>query len=177
MNKAKDVILLAKEKGYSCDKKGNAIGPKGNILVSPTKEARNGRQGFTIRTDLLTGKRSTSVIPLHRWIAFCKFGNRIFDEALVVRHLDGNVRNNSWNNLDLGSQSDNMMDRPEAARILHAKRAASFVRKFTDQEELEIRKHHSEVRSYKHTMEKFGIGNKATLHYILKKSTARSSIG
>ena len=169
MSKANDLLLLAKDKGYTCDESGNVIGPKGNILVAPPKESKEGRRGFSIRTDKLTGRRSTSVIPVHRFIAFCKFGTKLFDESLVVRHIDGNVLNNSWDNLQLGSQSENMMDRPQAKRVSHAKRAASFVRIFTDSQENEIREFHSKTRSYKGTMEKFKIGNKATLHYILSK--------
>lgn len=159
-------LVLAKKKGYTCDEEGNIYGTRG-IKINPL-EAPD-RQKFTIRTNEITGRRSTTTIPVHRFIAYCKFGDKLFQESILVRHLDGDVLNNSWDNLELGSQSENMMDRPKEARIAHAKRAASFIRKYTDEEEKEIYNFYLNCKSYKKTIEKFNVSNKNMLFRIIKK--------
>lgn len=159
-------LVLAKEKGYTCDEDGNIYGLRGikiNPLLAPD------RRKFTIRTDELTGERSTTTIPAHRFVAYCKYGDKLFEEGIVVRHLDGNVLNDSWDNLRLGTQSQNMMDRPKEDRIAHAKRAASFIRKYTDEEEEKIYNFYLSCKSYKQTIEKFNVSNKNMLFRIIKK--------
>ena len=174
MTFTKQIMDLAIQKGYSCDEQGNVYGPKGNKLAAP---ANKGRRYFTVRIDEIDNTRRTFTLPVHKFIAYHFFGNKAFEKDIVVRHLDNDSLNDKLDNLKLGSRSDNMMDIPEQKRISHAKRAASFLRKFTDEQEIEIQEFHKKTKSYAKTMEKFGVNNKATLHYILKKNIARSSIG
>jgi hypothetical protein len=49
-------------------------------------------------------------IPVHRLQAYQKYGEKMFDDGIEVRHLDGNPLNNSWDNILIGNHSDNMMD-------------------------------------------------------------------
>lgn len=160
------LVLLAIEMGYTYDDKGNIYGPKGNVLVSPE---HRGRKYFTIRSDKLVGYRSTKTIPVHRFIAYGLFGDKALEKGTKVRHLDGDPLNNAQSNLKLGTHSENMMDIPKEKRVAHAKRAASFVRKFTDEQELEIYTFYLSCRSYKKTIEKFNLGNKNMLFGIVKR--------
>jgi HNH endonuclease len=106
--------LTAKERGYVVDGNRNiVIGPKGR--VKPV--LKGDRLFFKIK---LKGK--TAWVSLHRYVMFCKHGNRVF--KLLVRHLDGNPLNNSDDNLKLGTESDNMMDIKQSIRILKATKAS-----------------------------------------------------
>jgi hypothetical protein len=55
-------------------------------------------------------KRQMFQLMVHRFVAYCKFKERIFEPNVVVRHLDGNPKNNHPDNIKIGSPSDNMMD-------------------------------------------------------------------
>lgn len=171
---AKQHILYAEQLGYTCDEKGVVYGPSGNALVSPISK---GRRRFTIRIDKIVGYRSTKTVQVHRFVAYFKYGKEIFKKDVIVRHLDGNPLNNSYPNIALGSQKDNMQDRPKEQRVAHAKHAASFIRLHTDEEEQEIYNFYTTCRSYKSTIEKFSLSNKNMLFRIIKKHTAHSSNG
>ena len=166
MDKIKNIVIVAaKSKGYKFDGK-NIVGPTGNIrkLYIDSK----GYKCFNIRVDRELGKRAQRTIYVHRFVAYLKFGNRIFDEEIVVRHLDGNSLNNSFINIGIGSQSDNMMDVSKEKRIERALFASSHRRINNNQKEKEIVEFYKSLRSYKKTMEKYNI-KKPYLHYIIKK--------
>ena len=96
-------------------------------------------------------------------------GQKFGDEALVsgvhVRHLDDDKANNSWDNIGLGDASANRMDMSAEKRLSSALIATSYVRKY---DKVEVRSFYEECKSYKKTMEKFGISSKSTLSHILK---------
>ena len=106
-------------------------------------------------------------IPAHRLQAYQKYGDKMFEQGVEVRHLDGNRLNNSWDNIAIGTHSENMMDIPEHVRIAKAIHASSYVKKY---EHDQVIAYYSNCRSYKKTMEKFGITSKGTLHFILNNS-------
>ncbi len=66
-------------------------------------------------------------IPIHRLLAYQKFGECIFDDGVCVRHLDGDPSNNVWDNIETGTQSDNMLDRDPDERMAHAIKASSHI--------------------------------------------------
>ena len=111
-----------------------------------------------------TKNRRRSVF-VHQLLAYQKYGMSAFESGIVVRHLDGDSLNNEHNNVIIGSQSDNMMDRPAGQRLEHSIKAATIIRRFTDKEIVIIKKFHK--GSYKETMDRFNISSKGTLHYIL----------
>jgi len=155
-----NVIIEAYNKGYRVVN-GVLYNPNGNII--------NG----SITPDGYISTRITkygNTLFIHRLVAYQKFGDAMFDKGIEARHLDNNSLNNFDNNIAIGSHSDNMMDKPKEVRIKCAKYAASHIRKFTDKQEQAIKKFHNETKSYKQTMETFGISSKGSLYYILKKS-------
>ena len=109
------------------------------------------------------GDRQT--IKVHKLVAYRKYGNKIFGDGVLVRHLDGNSLNNLDDNITIGSFSDNMFDIPKNIRTERSIKAATTLRKFTDDEMLTIREFHS--GSYLETMKVFDITSKGTLHRIL----------
>lgn len=102
---------------------------------------------------------------VHRLQAFQKYGENLFDSGMEVRHLDGNKENNSYDNIVIGTHSENMRDIPEAIRYSKALYAASFLIRH---DKIKIRQYHfNNGSSYKKTMAEFNITSKGTLHFIL----------
>lgn len=151
-------IKYALERGFDIDKEGNMYGIRGTILKCSNKN------GYKVSGIKING--ITKNIFAHRLQAYKKFGDKIFEEGIMVRHLDGDSTNNSWDNIGIGTNSDNMMDISAEVRLAKALHATSFTRKH-DKET--IRAYYTEHKSYKKTMEHFNITSKGTLHFILNK--------
>ncbi len=64
-------------------------------------------------------------IKVHQFCAYQKYGDAIFDEGIVVRHLNNNSLDNSLDNLGFGTYSDNMLDKTETQRTWQAYIAGS----------------------------------------------------
>ena len=105
----KENIVEAKKKGYYCDKEGNIFSVKKKIAL---RKSNQNRYWFCIR---YYGKRVS--IPVHRFVGYLKFGDESFKEGIEVRHLDNNSLNNSWDNIDIGTHSENMNDIPKQTKI------------------------------------------------------------
>ena len=112
------------------------------------------------------GKRSLK-FPVHRLVAYQKFGDQMFEPGIQVRHLDGNSLNNLEENIELGTQSQNMMDIPEEKRKSHSILATTYNRRFTDNEMGKIRNYYKSCHSYKKTKTKFNISSSGTLWNML----------
>jgi hypothetical protein len=152
-------ILYAIELGYNVDEFGN-VSYKGKKLKLMTM--KDNYLFFNIKM-YSESKR----IKVHRLVAYQKFGKKIFENGIVVRHLDGNPQNNVWSNIEIGTHSDNMMDIPAEIRKKKAIHAASFLKKYNDAEVYNW--YINNGTSYKNTMLKFNISSKGTLSYILNK--------
>lgn len=122
LTKRNNGILCAKEKGYFVDGIGN-VWYNGRIvkgfITSPGYRRINIRDYNGECVDVM----------VHRLQAYQKYGDEMFDESVQVRHLNGDPSDNSWDNIAIGSQSDNMMDRDVGNRLRIAKLAASYVSK------------------------------------------------
>lgn len=155
---AKETLIEAFNRGYRVASGGSVLGKQVSKLSTPINSA--GYYFFSIRK----GSKKY-VIQVHRLQAFQKYGMQLFDTAIVVRHLNGNPLDNSYDNIVIGTQSDNMLDIPEEVRVAKALHASSFVRKH--KKEIVRKFHKNNGNSYKKTMEHFCINSKGTLHYIL----------
>jgi hypothetical protein len=103
-------------RNYTIDKEGVIKNPKGEILQGHIDSTNKPiYKKFKIRLE----DRNISC-NVHRIQGYAKFGEQIFDKTLVVRHLDGNSLNNSWENIGIGTFSDNQLDIPKEQRILNA---------------------------------------------------------
>jgi len=113
------------------------------------------------------GYKGTSVpISVARIIAYQKYGDKLFQDGIVVRHLDGNGLNNSKDNIFIGSMHDNMMDIPQEERMVHGKRAASFLRKYSNEVESSICKSYKSGLGYKRLSKRYDIPT-STIRSIL----------
>ena len=158
MNKQEEITRSSKEKGYSVDDSGKVFN-KDCALISLSKNTKGkGYLSFNIR---INGSKPTRSF-VHRLQAFQKFGDVIFKEGVVVRHLDGISTNNSYDNIGIGSPSDNMLDIPKEKRVINASNPTH------DHEA--ILKDRKNGYTYKELMEKYSISSKGTISFIINKA-------
>ena len=154
-----DKVIIAFKKGYRSDKDGQVTSNRG--YLNCFKNNKGYMQFSSARIDGLQRQ-----ISVHRLQAYQKYGNSMFEDGIVVRHLNGVRDDNSWDNIAIGTESDNRMDIPQHIRVASALYASSFNQKYDKDE---VKAFYQETKSYKKTMEEFGISSKGTLHYILNK--------
>jgi len=148
-------VLLAYKRGYCVDKSGNLFNYIG-FKMSPYKVV--GYDCFSVKD---SDKRTNSV-GVHRLQAYQKYGNKLFEEGIMVRHKDGNPLNNSWENILIGTHSQNMMDIP-----LKIRRQKSSHPIYNHKKIIKDRKN---GLTYKELMEKYSISSKGTISHIINKS-------
>lgn len=111
----KEKIEYAIKLGYTINKEGFVINPSG-VLVKGNVD--NNYLQFSVRIE-----KKVIKIRHHKFQAYFKEGDKIFVGKVLVRHLNGNSLDNSWSNIVIGSQRDNMLDRPVEDRQAHSKNA------------------------------------------------------
>ena len=161
MKKSHKFILEVYEKGYRVSKDGSVTSKHGPIKTTLDNTGK-GYFRFTINSKLY---KSTKTIQVHRMQAYQKYGMKMFEEGICVRHLNGNSHDNSYDNIAIGTLSDNQMDRPKEDRIKYAINASSFMRRFTDEQVQEILIDRVNGYTYKELCEKYDT-SKSTLSYL-----------
>ncbi len=101
-----------------------------------------------------------------RWQAFQKYGEAIYCPGIVVRHLNWVKTDNSYDNIRIGNNRDNLLDIPKEDRVKNAIKASRKIAKYNVDE---VRKYHNKVQSYKQTMEKFNIPSTGSLRDVLNR--------
>jgi len=119
--KLKKVLEWVLEKGWNIDHNGQITNPKGEIKKGSLTYGYL-KVGIKI-TEL---QISSYALKIHKFQAYKKYGEEIFNPGIVVRHLNGIKTDNSWENIIIGTQSDNMMDRNESDRIKHSKERRKY---------------------------------------------------
>ena len=154
-------------KGYKIDINGNIISPYNNIIKG--RIFNNGKIAFGFRSKGFTYSKA---VYAHKLQAYQKFGNKVFEKGIVVRHLNGNPLDNSWDNIEIGTQSDNMYDKPDIERqtlsIVAVRKKQNAIRSYEDRcliyEDLKNNLPYSEI------MKKHNISSKGTLSFMKNKS-------
>lgn len=149
-------LLEAQKKGYRINKDGKILNPKGKILNGTIHTT--GRRQFSMKDS----NGHTIKIMVHKLQAFQMFGQKMFEEGIQVRHLDNDCLNNAVYNIDIGTQSENMMDRPKEERRRNASNPKH------DHEAI-IRDHKAGF-NYAQLMRKYNISSKGTISHIIKNS-------
>jgi len=153
----------AKESGFYFDENNVLRNKKGN----QPKTYLN-KDGYKQHSFRYKGKPINFFI--HRMVAYEKFGELLYGEGMVVRHLNNNKKDNSFDNISIGTHKENMGDKNKNETLFWAIYASSFLKKHNHQE---IKDFYAKERSYKKTMEKFSIPSKGTLHFILNGRTKK----
>ncbi len=150
---------LATERGYKVTNDG--------VLLNAKNKSIGSLDGYGYKRIALEFNGRKLVLFAHRLQAYQKYGEAIYSKGILVRHLDGDKTNNSIDNIAIGTNRDNIMDRPVEDRVRHANNATKKTIKYNRDEVVEFHNRNGKVS--KVTMEHFGITSTGTLHYILNK--------
>ena len=159
MNKQKLIVLASFDRGYVVDKDGKVFNKEGKQLS--IGKSKKGYLSFNIRLE--KGQNATRSF-VHRLQAYQKFGEKIFDEGIVVRHLNGDSTDNSYDNIGIGTYSQNSLDVPKEKRIELSSKA-----NLKHDHEAIINDRNNGL-SFSEIMVKHGISSKGTISFILKNS-------
>ena len=110
--------ILAYQEGYRMTKDGKLLGKNGNPVKGWLK---NGYNIFQFRNPLDTKKHIK--FKWSRLQAYQKYDALIYLEGTVVRHLNSIRNDDTWDNIAIGTQSQNLMDMPKEERIKKARHA------------------------------------------------------
>lgn len=116
----KEVFDTAIAKGYRIDGRGRVVSPRGVVR----KLRIRSHSGTDYAYVTLAAGGTVISVPVHRFGAYIKFGNRIFDRGVHVRHRNGKSLDNRLRNFILGCQSENEHDKPRHVRVRSARNAA-----------------------------------------------------
>lgn len=104
MSKSNEAVRLAFGLGYRVTEEGNVYNPKGfKMSVNSNRNKRYPQLGFKYEGVNYTAR-------MHRLAAYCFYGDKLFEEGLLVRHLNDDKTDLSSNNIVMGTQFDNMAD-------------------------------------------------------------------
>lgn len=166
-SRQKNLIIESFEKGYRIDSYGRCYN-KNNIERSLSVNS-SGYKCFTVKSkEFKNGTR----LFVHRLQAYQKFGDKIFEKGIVVRHLNGDSLDNSWDNIAIGTHSDNMMDKSLECRInsslIATRKMQNDIRSY--EERCLIYEDLKNGLSYKEIMKKHNVSSKGTLSFMKNKS-------
>lgn len=156
MSKTNAAMLVAVRKGYRVTEDGDVISPLNRKLKLSTKWG----DYLAFRVKLYDGT-SFSVF-VHKLQAYIKFGEKMFEHGVVVRHLNNNKLDNSFDNIAIGTHTDNAMDLPISVRSLRS----SSPKHNHDQ----IINDYKDGMSFSQLMRKYSISSKGTISFIIRKS-------
>ena len=140
----------------------------GEPLLFPEKLSNLAESIRTVQKLAYGNKGKSISVLVHKLCAFQKYGYIAFSYE-CIRHLDGNRTNNILENIEIGSYSDNQLDKSPEERKREATIAShSHIMKWNEEEVAMIKNYHKTSHSYRKTMTRFGISSKGTLHFILK---------
>lgn len=154
---------IAYNRGFRVTKEGICISPKGN-KVGSIKNYNNVKYKIINFKDIKHFE-----LFIHRLQAYQKFGEKIYEPNIVVRHLNNNSLDNSWDNIEIGTQSDNQQDIPKEQRILNALNGAETQKKYSDELHKQVLEAREQGMTYKEIMEKFGIKCKSQVSFMINK--------
>ena len=114
--------ILAYQLGYRMTKDGKLLGRNGKPVKGWKKNGKKNDYNMFQFRDPDNPKKHLK-FKWSRLQAYQKFDNLIFVEGIVVRHLNSDRGDDSWHNIDIGTQSQNLMDMPKEDRIKKARHA------------------------------------------------------
>ena len=160
-------VMETFENGYDINVKGELVRKNGSVK-SIFRIDNTGYYNVTLR--LPTHYRAR--VRIHKLQAYKKFGKKIFEKGIVVRHLNGNSLDNSWDNIEIGTMYDNNLDKcPELRKSV----ATIASRKMQDntrtyEERCLIYEDLKNNLPYSEIMKKHNVSSKGTLSFMKNKS-------
>jgi hypothetical protein len=108
LSKQNEITKLAHEKGYKVSVCGSFV--SGVRCTNLKLSTQNKRGKLYTSFNIGYGGMSTRCY-VHKLQAFQKFGEDMFKEGIVVRHMNDISLDNSHSNIEIGTHLDNTMDR------------------------------------------------------------------
>lgn len=159
--KKNNFIILAYNKGYRVSKSGDLVNPNGNII----KGCVVTQNGYSYKRFTLRNGKDCATISVHRLQAFQKFGEKIFEPGIVVRHLNNNSLDNSWDNIDIGTVQDNHNDNDKDVIRFIMKEVGLYNRKYEYEDVIKMRE---SGMSYQDIADLFST-SKSQIYYICNR--------
>ena len=156
---------LALIKGYTVTKEGILLNRNGIQVKGRIKDRKRDYYNFDIRIGPRKENKKVHCM-IHRLQAYQKFGDKIYEKGIVVRHLNGDRYDNSYDNIDIGTNKDNKNDIPKELVSINC---GHISRKYSKETIESIRKDYENGMSYSNIMIKYNISSKGTVHYIIHK--------
>ena len=119
--------------GYRVTPAGSVAGPAGRLRK--LRVNKGGYYSFNVKHEGMSFP-----VLVHQLAAYQKFGEKMAEEGIEVRHEDGDRANNLLGNLLLGTRLDNALDIPSSKRIAISMHAARTTAKLSDDDVAEIRR-------------------------------------
>lgn len=156
---------LALIKGYTVTKGGILLNRNGIQVKGRIKDRKRDYYNFDIRIGPRKENKKVHCM-IHRLQAYQKFGDKIYEKGIVVRHLNGDRYDNSYDNIDIGTNKDNKNDIPKELVSINC---GQISRNYSKETIESIRKDYENGMSYSNIMIKYNISSKGTVHYIIHK--------
>lgn len=102
MSKKRDGVRQAFEKGYRVI--GGDVFYKGRIRKLFAHKKKHNNNFFYYSFGIRNGS-SRIEIYVHQLAAYQKYGEKSFDEDVIVTHTDGNTLNNNFNNIEISRRA------------------------------------------------------------------------
>jgi len=153
------ITIYAFEKGYYVDEYGVVYGLKGNTLKTCCDDS--GYLRFTIKYN-----KKCKCVYVHKLQAYQKFKDLALLENIHIRHMNNIKKDNSFENINIGSQQDNCLDIPKHERSQNASNPKY------NHENIIIDRNIG--MSYKEIMSKYKISSKGTVSFIINKSLSKT---
>ena len=168
ISKLRQRCIVAKLRGYKATPEGDVIAPTGTKLVLTRSKKARYRQ-FTINIDGMP-----LPVRVHQFVGYLKYGARALGSNVVVRHKDDDPDNNSFENIRIGTQRDNMMDQPRSVRVARARHAARSTRKLNPAQMRALLADRAAGATYAQLMAKYKIA-KSTVSYVVNGKTYKGA--
>jgi len=166
ISKLRQRCIIAKLRGYTATQSGDVISPTGTVLACTG--------GGKYNTFSINVKGDPLPVKVHQFVAYLKYGRRALGENVVVRHSNDNRRDNSFLNIRIGTQSNNMMDQPRSVRVARARHAAKSNKKLSDAQIRALLADRAGGMKYAELMAKYKVA-KSTVSYIVNGKTYRGT--
>lgn len=158
---------LAFIKGYTVTKDGILLNRNGKQVKGRPKSKKQDYYMFDIRIG--TRKENKKIhCMIHRLQAYQKYGEDLYKPNTVVRHLNGDRYDNSYENIAIGNHKDNKNDIPKELISINC---GHISRKYSKETIENIRKDYKDGLSYSNIMNKYNITSKGTVYHIIHKET------
>lgn len=123
LSKTNLIVVKADELGYKT-LNGKVYSPRNTEVKFILTD-----KGYPVISIPIGGKGGKYPIKVHRLVAYQKFGNKIFEKGIQVRHLNGNKLDFSFENIELGTAKQNCQDIPKERRIKASKTAHTYMKR------------------------------------------------